>query len=152
MEYSEYIKVINNLPEKWYTDEELERFIQQAFLNEVKLIAKDFDVEVVDKEDIKKLYDLLAEDSGTSISEIEEDIAEAAHFMARLFLFDYKFPHVVSAFPANEIGQHVFPPVVLSKILKISSEEATEIASTYWGVPIEDGKLTIYEGIENQIE
>lgn len=149
MEYSEYVELVNNLPEKWYTDEDLEKYVKQAFLNELKLIAKDFDVEVIEDKDVQKLYELLADDSGASIETIERDIAEAAHFMGRLFLFDSKFPHVVASFPTNEIGQHVFAPVILAKILNVSQEEASEVASTYWGVPIEDGKLLIYKGIED---
>lgn len=148
MEYSEYVEIANHLPQKWYTDEDLEKVVKQAFLNEVKLIAKDFDIEVIEDKDIRKLYELLADESGTAIETIEKDLAEAAHFMGRLFLFDSKFPHVVASFPTNEMGQHVFAPIILSKILNISQEEAVEVASSYWGVPVEDGKLTVYQGIE----
>ena len=148
MEYSEYVELVGNMPEKWYTDEDLERYVKQAFLNELKLIAKDFDIEVIEDKDVQKLYELLADKSGNSIEAIEKDIAEAAHFMGRLFLFDSKFPHVVSSFPTNEMDQHVFAPVILAKILNISQDEAVEVASVYWGVPTQDGKLLIYQNIE----
>lgn len=137
------------MPEKWYTEEDMERFVKQAFLNELKLIAKDFDIEVINDKDVTRLYELLADESGTSTESVEEDIAEAAHFMGRLFLFDSKFPHVVASFPTNEMGQHVFPPVILAKLLNISQEEATDVASSYWGVPIEDGILVVYQGMED---
>lgn len=125
-------EILNNLPEKWFTDEELKVHINKAFIDHIKVIAEDYDIIVEKEADISRLYELLADDAKTTIAEIEQSMYQAAHFVARLAIFGHKFPQVVADFPMHSSGQSIFPAKVLAKILNVDEAEASVIAQNYW--------------------
>jgi len=133
MTENSYMTILEDLPENWFTHEELRVHINKAFIDHIRFIARDFDIEVQREADIARLYELLAEDSKTSVDEIEESMYQAAHFVARLTIFNQKFPHIVTEFPVNKSGQSVFPTKILAKILDVDEQEADIIAKNYWG-------------------
>lgn len=126
-------EIIKNLPEKWFSEEELKVHINKAFIDHIKVIAEDYDIPIEKEADISRLYELLAEDANTTIDEIEQSMFQAAHFVARLAIFSQKFPQIVADFPMHTSGQSIFPVKVLSRILNVDEAEAVVIAQNYWG-------------------
>ena len=55
--------ILKNLPEKWFSEEELKVHINKAFIDHIKVIAEDYDIAVEKEADISRLYELLAEDA-----------------------------------------------------------------------------------------
>jgi len=125
-------EILNNLPEKWFTDEELKVHINKAFIDHIKVIAEDYDIVIEKEADISRLYELMSDDAKTTINEIEQSVYQAAHFVARLAIFSHKFPQVVADFPMHTSGQSIFPVKVLARILNVDEAEASIIAQNYW--------------------
>jgi hypothetical protein len=125
-------EILNNLPEKWFSNEELKIHINKAFIDHIKVIAEDYDIVVEKEADISRLYELLADDAKTTINEIEQSMYQAAHFVARLAIFSHKFPQLVADFPIHASGQSIFPVKVLARILNVDEAEASIIAQNYW--------------------
>ena len=134
MDNNDYDAVVENLPDDWYKDDELKVLISQAYLDQVKNLGLNFDIEVQDKADISRLLELLAEQENISFEQVEANLIESAHFVARLQMFEIKFPHVVQTFPENAQGDKVFPDVILAKLFQLAPEDAKAIAESYWGI------------------
>ncbi len=125
-------KVLESLPDDWFSKEELKVHINKAFIDHIKVIAEDYDIPIEKEADIARLYELLSEDAKTSIEEIEQSMYQVAHFVAHLTIFGQKFPHIVAEFPIHSSGQSIFPAKVLAKVLDIDESEAKVIAQNYW--------------------
>ena len=135
-------EILKNLPEEWFSEEELKVHINKAFIDHVKVIAEDYNIAIEKEADISRLYELLAEDAKTAIDEIEQSMYQAAHFVSRLTIFSQKFPQVVADFPIHASGQSIFPIKVLARILNVDETDAAIIAQNYWGTKSNGNSVT----------
>jgi hypothetical protein len=127
MEETTYMEWANSVPGDWYTSQESVEMTKSIFYDVMIANAMRHDLVISDDKDLQELLEIISKEKNVPIDEVIHTIQNVATTVGAVRLFNEKFPEIADRFPKDEIGNPLYPPKFLAKILEITEEIAIEL-------------------------
>jgi hypothetical protein len=131
MEETTYMEWANSVPGDWYTSQESVEMTKSIFYDVMIANAMRHDLVISDDKDLQELLEIISKEKNVPIDEVIHTIQNVATTVGAVRLFNEKFPEIADRFPKDEIGNPLYPPKFLAKILEITEEIAIELLEEY---------------------
>ncbi len=124
MEETEYMALAHSVPADWYTSEESVEITKSIFYDIMIGTAMRHNLVINSNEDLQDLLDVLSNERNVPKEEILKDIQNISTTVGAVRLFNGKFPEIAGKFPNDDLGNPIYPPKFLAKVLEVTEEIA----------------------------
>lgn len=127
MEEATYMQWAYSVPADWYTSQESLEVTKSIFYDVMIANAMSHNLVISDEKDLQALLDIISKEKNVPVEEVILTIQNVATTVGAVRLFNEKFPEIADRFPKDDIGNPLYPPKFLAKILEITEEIAVEL-------------------------
>lgn len=127
MEENEYMALAHSVPADWYTTENSLELTKQIFYDIMIANAMQLNLVINDQNDLQELLSSIAKEKNIPEEEVILNIQNIATTVGAVRLFNDNYADIASKFPKDDIGNPVYPPKFLAKILEITEEIAIDL-------------------------
>lgn len=127
MEESDYMKLAESVPADWYTTQESVEMAKGIFYDIMIGTAMRNNLVIESESELNALMEQLAKERNVPVEEVLLNIQNVATTVGAVRLFTEKYPEIADKFEKDNLGNPVYPPKFLAKILEITEEIAIDL-------------------------